>query len=61
MSPAYIDAVTTYLLEATLVFDRFHVVKLDNDKILQLRRDLQPEATEGPMKKTIKGARVGCW
>ena len=33
MSPAYIDAVTTYLPEATLVFDRFHVMKLYNDKL----------------------------
>ncbi|NWG75325.1 MAG: transposase, partial [Rubrivivax sp.] len=28
MSPAYIDAVTTHLPRATLVFDRFHVIKL---------------------------------
>jgi transposase len=27
-SPAYIDAVTTHLPGATLVFDRFHVIKL---------------------------------
>jgi transposase len=30
MSPAYIDAVTTNLPKATLVFDRFHVIKLYN-------------------------------
>jgi len=57
MSPAYIDAVTTYLPKATLVFDRFHVMKLYNDKLSQLRRDLQREATDGPMKKSIKGTR----
>ncbi len=57
MSPAYIDAVTTYLPEATLVFDRFHVMKLYNGKLSQLRRDLQREATDGPMKKSIKGTR----
>jgi transposase len=57
MSPAYIDAVTTYLPEATLVFDRFHVMKLYNDKLSQLRRDLQREATAEPMKKSIKGTR----
>ena len=40
MSPAYIDAVLTHLPEATLVFDRFHVIKLFNDKLSDLRREL---------------------
>jgi len=40
MSPAYIDAVTTNLPKAALVFDRFHVMKLYNEKLSQLRRDL---------------------
>ncbi len=57
MSPAYIDAVTTHLPKAVLVFDRFHVMKLYNEKLSQLRRDLQREATDGPMKKSIKGTR----
>ena len=57
MSPAYIDAVTTHLPHATLVFDRFHVMKLYNEKLSQLRRDLQREATDGPMKKSIQGTR----
>jgi transposase len=57
MSPAYIGAVTTYLPEASLVFDRFHVMKLYHDKLSQLRRDLQRKATAEPMKKSIKGTR----
>jgi len=57
MSPAYIDAVTTHLPNATLVFDRFHIMKLYNEKLSQLRRDLQREAVDGPMKKSIKGTR----
>jgi len=57
MSPAYIGAVTTHLPEASLVFDRFHVMKLYNEKLSQLRRDLQREATDGPMKQSIKGTR----
>ena len=57
MSPAYIDAVTTHLPSATLVFDRFHIMKLYNEKLSQLRRDLQREAVDGPMKKSIKGTR----
>ena len=40
MSPAYIDAVVTHLPKAALVFDRFHVIKLYNDKLSNLRRDL---------------------
>jgi len=38
MSPAYIEAVTTSLPGATLVFDRFHVINLYNDKLSELRR-----------------------
>jgi transposase len=57
MSPAYIDAVTTHLPQATLVFDRFHVMKLYNEKLSQLRRDLQREATVGTMKSSLKGTR----
>ena len=57
MSPAYIDAVTTYLPGATLVFDRFHVIKLYNDKLSELRRDLYHELKDTMQKKTLKGVR----
>jgi len=57
MSPAYIDAVTTYLPEATLVFDRFHVIKLYNDKLSDLRRDLYRELTDTMQKDVLKGVR----
>ena len=57
MSPAYIQAVGEHLPRAIHVFDRFHVVKLFNDKLSKLRRDLQREA-EGPLqKKVLKGTR----
>ena len=56
MSPAYIDAVRTALPDATLVFDRFHVMKLFNDKLAVLRRSLHRQASaEG--KKVLKGVR----
>jgi transposase len=56
MSPAYIAAVTTHWSEATLVFDRFHVMKLFNEKLTALRRELYRQATaEG--KKVLKGVR----
>jgi len=55
-SPAYIDAVRTSLPDATLVFDRFHVMKLFNDKLAVLRRSLHRQASaEG--KKVLKGVR----
>jgi len=40
MSQAYIQAVKEHLPGAVLVFDHFHVVKLMNDKLSNLRREL---------------------
>ena len=57
MSPAYIDAVTTHLPDAVLVFDRFHVAKLFNDKLSDLRRELYRTAKEGLEKNVLKGSR----
>jgi transposase len=57
MSLAYIDAVTSYLPQATLVFDRFHVIKLYNEKLSQLRRDLYHQLTDTMQKKALKGIR----
>jgi transposase len=57
MSPAYIDAVTTHLPNATLVFDRFHVIKLYNDKLSVLRRDLHRQLTDTMQKDALKGVR----
>jgi transposase len=57
MSPAYIDAVLTHLPKATLVFDRFHVMKLYNDKLSNLRRELYREAKDQLHKDVLKGTR----
>jgi transposase len=57
MSPAYIDAVTTYLPGARLVFDRFHVIKLYNDKLSELRRAMHRELKDTMHKDVLKGAR----
>jgi transposase len=57
MSPAYIDAVTTHLPKATLVFDRFHVIKLYNDKLSVLRRELYRQLTDTMQKDALKGVR----
>lgn len=57
MSAAYIAAVQKNLPDARLVFDRFHIVKLMNEKLTELRRQLYREA-EGPLGKSVlKGIR----
>lgn len=57
MSPAYISAVQTHLSTAVLVFDHFHIIKLFNEKLSDLRRDLYREATEKLHKDVLKGTR----
>ena len=56
MSAAYWAAVLEQLPNAAIVFDRFHLTKLMNEKIDDLRRQMVSEAT-GLMKKTVKGLR----
>jgi transposase len=57
MSPAYREAVSTHLPEAKIVFDRFHVMKLFNEKLSDLRRALHREATDVLQKQVLKGTR----
>ncbi len=57
MSSAYYKAVQENLPNASHVFDRFHLVKLMNDKLADLRRELHREAEDGPEKLTLKGTR----
>jgi transposase len=56
MSAAYIEAVTRCLPQATLVFDRFHVMKLVNDKLAALRRQLYAQASADD-RRLLKGVR----
>jgi transposase len=57
MSPAYIEAVVSHLSNATLVFDHFHVIKLYNDKLSELRRDLHRQLEDTMQKSVLKGVR----
>ncbi len=57
MSPAYISAVTENLPEARIVFDHFHVIKMFNDKLDELRRKLYQEADTALQKRVLKGTR----
>jgi transposase len=57
MSVAYRGAVSANLPKAKIVFDRFHVVKLFNEKLSDLRRALYREATDTMHKQVLKGTR----
>jgi len=57
MSRAYIQAVTTNLPNAVLVFDHFHVIKLFNEKLTDMRRKLYRELTDLLHKDVLKGIR----
>ena len=56
MGKAYIKAVTENLPGIPIIFDHFHVIKLYNEKLTKLRRDLQREAEESD-KDLLKGTR----
>lgn len=57
LSSAYILAVRENLPRATHVFDRFHVVKLLNEQLSELRRELYREATTKLERDVLKGTR----
>jgi transposase len=57
MSPAYLQAVVTNLPGAKIVFDRFHVMKLLNDALSDLRRALYQEITDKLGRRVLKGTR----
>jgi transposase len=57
MSPAYAAAVAEHLPKAVLIFDHFHVIKLFNEKLSDLRREMYHEATEQLHKDVLKGTR----
>ena len=57
MSAGYWGAVMTHLPKAKIVFDHFHVIKLFNDKLSDLRRALYREATDVMQKAVLKGTR----
>ncbi|MGI9569161.1 MAG: ISL3 family transposase, partial [Desulfobulbia bacterium] len=56
MSPSYISAVTDNLPEATIVFDHFHIIKLFNEKLSDLRRTIHKKLTKAG-QKVLKGTR----
>jgi transposase len=57
MSAAYIEAVTRNLESSKIIFDHFHIVKLMNESITDIRREVYNKETEDGKKKILKGIR----
>ena len=57
MSASYTKAVVENLCQAALVYDHFHVIKLYNEKLTDLRRELYNETKEADVKALLKGTR----
>lgn len=57
LSKAYIRAVRDNLKRAVHVFDHFHVIKLFNEKLSALRRELYHQLTADTDRKVLKGTR----
>jgi transposase len=57
MSKAYIRAIRDNLPGVVHVFDHFHVIKLFNDKLSALRRDLYHQAQSDRHRQILKGTR----
>jgi transposase len=57
MSAAYMQAVSENLPTAVRVLDHFHVIKLFNDKLTQLRREIYRETTDLLHREVLKGTR----
>ena len=57
LSAAYIRAVRDNLPRAVHVFDHFHVIKLFNEKLSALRRQLYHQASSEEDRKLLKGTR----
>jgi len=56
MSPAYAAAIEAALPEAIFVFDRFHLIKLFNEKLTTLRRRHRKLTDQGE-RSALKGVR----
>ncbi|MDR1491675.1 MAG: ISL3 family transposase, partial [Planctomycetaceae bacterium] len=57
MSPAYASAIRQNLPDALHVLDRFHVIKLFNEQLMELRRRLFRETLDKDLKTALKGVR----
>lgn len=56
-NPTYIGSVIKHLPGVPIVLDHFHVVKLMNDRLIEVRRKLYHELHATMDKKVLKGSR----
>jgi transposase len=57
LSPAFVSSAMNNAPDATLVFDHFHVVKLMNDALDDIRRGIYREEKDLNKRKVLKGTR----
>jgi len=57
MWPAYIGSVIENCPEADIVFDHFHIIKILNQKLDEIRRDLFRDETQNNKRSLIQGTR----
>jgi transposase len=57
MSVTYIDAIKHHCPNATLVLDRFHIVKALNDAVDEVRREEWRNLPPGEQRRAMKGLR----
>jgi transposase len=57
LSAAFVSSVTTNASGSTLVFDHFHVVKLMNEALDEIKRSLYREEKDLNKRKVMKGIR----
>ena len=58
MSAAYIGSVLEHLPSVAVVLDHFHMVKLMNDRLTEVRRKLHRELQDKMGKDVLKGSRL---
>lgn len=57
MWPAYIGSATENCPDADIVFDHFHIIKMFNQKLDEIRRDLFRDETKYNKRSLIQGTR----
>ena len=60
ISPANIAAVKEHLPEAIIVFNNFHVIKLYNDRLWNLRRQFYHQSNDQRKKMSSKEPAGSC-
>lgn len=57
MSPAYTGAILDNMSKVKIIYDSFHIMKIYNEKLSRLRRNLQREYKNLPESNGLKDTR----